>query len=123
MSGIQYPVDIKHIGKFEHQNNISVKLYEYEDKKIFPLRITTAAIAKHHMNLLYITTGYIKPHYVLVKDLSREHQVNIIITKAKHISVDNAFMAAPVKGYWKTIWKDASYTRYKESSSQKLTTR
>ena len=24
MSGIQYPVDIKDIGKFEHQNNISI---------------------------------------------------------------------------------------------------
>ena len=27
MSGIQYPVHIKDIGKFEHQNNISVNVY------------------------------------------------------------------------------------------------
>ena len=27
MSVIQYPVDIKDIGKFEHQNNISVNVY------------------------------------------------------------------------------------------------
>ena len=27
MSGIQYLVDIKDIGKFEHQNNISVNVY------------------------------------------------------------------------------------------------
>ena len=27
MSGIQYPVDVKDIGKFEHQNNISVNAY------------------------------------------------------------------------------------------------
>ena len=27
MSGIQYHVDIKDIGKFEHQNNISVNVY------------------------------------------------------------------------------------------------
>ena len=32
MSGIQYPVDIKVIGKFEHQNNISVNAYGYKDK-------------------------------------------------------------------------------------------
>ena len=31
MSGIKYPVDIKDIGKFEHQNNISVNVYRCED--------------------------------------------------------------------------------------------
>ena len=31
--GIQYSVDIKDIGKFEPQNNISVNVYGYEDKK------------------------------------------------------------------------------------------
>ena len=45
MSAIQQPVDIKDIGKFEHQNNISIDLYGYEYKKIFPLRITTTAVA------------------------------------------------------------------------------
>ena len=44
MTGIQYPVDIKDIGKFEHENDISVNVYGYEDKKIFPLRITIAAV-------------------------------------------------------------------------------
>ena len=37
MSGIQYPVDIKDIGKLEHQNNISVNVYGYEDKKNLPI--------------------------------------------------------------------------------------
>ena len=54
MPGIKYPVDIKDIGKFEHQNNISVNVYEYEDKKIFSLRITTMTIARHHMNYIYM---------------------------------------------------------------------
>ena len=27
MPGVQYPKDIKDIGKFEHQNNISVNVY------------------------------------------------------------------------------------------------
>ena len=57
MSGIQYLVDIQDIGKCEHQNNISVNAYGYENKKIFPLRITTMTIARDHMNLLYITAG------------------------------------------------------------------
>ena len=53
MSGIQYPVDIKDIGKFEYQNNISVNVYVYEDKKIFPLRITTMTTASHHKFIIY----------------------------------------------------------------------
>ena len=66
MTGIQYPVDIKDIGEFEHQNNVSVNVYAHEDKKIFP----TSTVARHHLNLLYITTSE-KFHYVLVQDLSK----------------------------------------------------
>ena len=33
ISGIQYPADIKDIGEFECQNNISINKYGYEDKK------------------------------------------------------------------------------------------
>ena len=33
MSGIKYHADIKDISKFEHQNNISVNVYVYENKK------------------------------------------------------------------------------------------
>ena len=70
MSGIQHPVDIKDINKFEYQNNISVNVYGYEDKKIFSLHMTTMTAARHHVNLLYITADDTS-HYVLVKDLSR----------------------------------------------------
>ena len=70
MSGIQYPEGIKDISKFEHQNNISVIVYGYKDKKIFPLRITSMKTARHHVSLLYITTEEAS-HYVLVKELSR----------------------------------------------------
>ena len=35
MPGVQYPKDIKDIGKFEHQNNISVNVYGWEEKKYF----------------------------------------------------------------------------------------
>ena len=45
MSGIQYPVDIKDIGKFGHQNNISINVYGYEDKKDLPVTHPTRG---HH---------------------------------------------------------------------------
>ena len=57
MSGVKYPVDIKDIGKFKHQDNISANVYGYEDKKIFPLFII------HHC--------WRNIAYVLVKDLRR----------------------------------------------------
>ena len=60
MSGIQYPVDTKDIGKFKHQNNISVNVYGYE---IFLLRITTMTVARHHVNLLYITADETSHYY------------------------------------------------------------
>ena len=53
MYGIQYPVDIKYIGKFEHQNNISVNVYGYKDKKVFLLGVTTMTVAKdYYISLL-----------------------------------------------------------------------
>ena len=50
MSGIRYVIDIKDIGKFEHQNNVSVNVYEYEDKNIFPLRMTNVTVARPQLN-------------------------------------------------------------------------
>ena len=70
MPGIQHPVDIKDINKFEYRNNISLNVCRYEDKKIFSLHMTTMTAARHHVNLLYITADDTS-HYVLVKDLSR----------------------------------------------------
>ena len=70
ISGIQYPVDIKDIGKSEHQNNIRVNVSGYEDKKVFSLRITTVTVARHHVNLYYINDDE-KSYYVLVNDLNR----------------------------------------------------
>ena len=97
MSGIQCPVDIKDINRFEHQNNISVNVCEYEDKKIFPLRITTMTAASHHVNLLYITAGKAS-HYILLKDLSRlvSRQYN---NYKNTISVNTVYMVVPVKRF------------------------
>ena len=44
MSEVKYTVDIKDISTFQHQNNISLNVYECEDKKNFLLHITTMSI-------------------------------------------------------------------------------
>ena len=70
MSGIQYHRDIKLIVNFEHQNNIIINIFGYEDKKIFPLHISTVIVDRHHSNLLYTNAGE-KSHYASVKYLNR----------------------------------------------------
>ena len=119
MSGIQYPVDIKDIGKFENQNNITVNVYGCEDKKIFPLRITTLTPLQEITWIYYISL--LVKHLIMYwwKTWAGWYRDNIIMTKAKNISVNIVCTAAPVKRHWKTIWKDASYTGRKESDDKK----
>ena len=81
--------------------------------------------ASHPANLLYITAGETS-HYVLLKDLSRLISRQNNNHNEKNISVNVVYMTKPVKRYCKkkkNIWKDASYTGHKESSSQKLMTK
>ena len=122
MSGIQNPVDIKDIGKFEHQNNNSFNVYGYQVKKIFSLYITMLTVSRDHMNLLYNTVGE-TTHYVLVKDLSRLVSRQYNNNKDKKYFCQCCFHGCASAEVFKTIWKNATYTGYKESSSQKLTTR
>ena len=76
MSGIKYSVDIKDIGNLNIKTTlVLIVLIIFtptgcEDKKIFPLSIIAMAVARYHVNLLYITAGETS-HYVLVTDLSR----------------------------------------------------
>ena len=73
--GINFPMKMKDIKKFEQQNpQISVNVFGYEDKKIFPLRISEMAEREHDVNLLLLENE----HFVLINDLSRPltHQMS-----------------------------------------------
>lgn len=69
MRGIQYPVHITQIPKFENQNDISINVFGYEDKEIFPMRITKCK-KKSHVDLLYLKNNN-DFHYCLIKNLNR----------------------------------------------------
>ena len=71
MTGISFPVDIKHISRFEEQNDISVNVfgYSYNKNKIYPIRITTTNQFKH-VNLLVLSRGKVK-HYCLIAHFDR----------------------------------------------------
>lgn len=68
MEGIEYPVAISKVDKFEKQNNISVNVYGYEEE-LFPLRITKIK-CETHVDLLYIV-GKETNHYCLIKNFNR----------------------------------------------------
>lgn len=69
MRGIEYPVRLAQISKFENQNDISVNVFGYEDKEIFPMRVTKVK-KKAHVDLLYLKRGEFF-HYCLIKNLNR----------------------------------------------------
>ena len=69
MSGIDYPVTIASVSKFEKQNNISVNVFGIEENEIFPMYTTKVKEAIHHVNLLCLTNDK-KSHYCLITNLN-----------------------------------------------------
>lgn len=53
MKGIHYPVKLSQIEKFENQNQVSVNVFGYEDREIFPMRITKKKKTSH-VDLLFL---------------------------------------------------------------------
>ena len=71
MEGIEYPVSLKDINKFEKQNpTISITVLGYEEKSVYPLIISDNTDREHNIILMLIEQDEVK-HYCLVKSLSR----------------------------------------------------
>jgi len=81
MEGIQSPVPLSSIGKFESQNpNISVNVLYHDGEQIVPIHTPTFTDQRnHHVTLLMITDGNEKFHYLSVQSMSR-----LISTGAKY---------------------------------------
>lgn len=72
MTGIQFPVNPKDCDKFEAQNpKLSVNIFGYEDKVVYPIRITDKKVGRLHTNLLLLTNEQNNTHYCLITSLSR----------------------------------------------------
>ena len=67
-SGIEFPVSVKDIKKFEFRNQISINLLAIEGKQIYIFR--KGGNYERIINLMLIT-GNNKKHYVAIKSLSR----------------------------------------------------
>ena len=71
MDGIEYPVSLKDIDKFENQNpTISITVFGYKEKGVHPLRNSDNMDREHKIRLMLIEKHGVQ-HYCLVKDVSR----------------------------------------------------
>ena len=70
MKGIEYPVTLKAIDKFERQNpTISINVLGYEESVLYPLRVSKCD-DRESVDLLLISDEE-KQHYCLIKSMSR----------------------------------------------------
>ena len=71
MEGIEYPVSMTDLNKFEKQNpSISITVLGYEGKSFYPLRNSANMDRDHNLILMLIEEGGVK-RYCLVKSISR----------------------------------------------------
>ena len=71
MDGIEYPVNLKDIDKFEKQNStISITVFGYKEKDVHPLRNSNNMDREHNIRLMLIEKDGVK-NYCLVKNISR----------------------------------------------------
>ena len=70
MEGIEYPVSLKDIDKFENQNQtICITIFGYDGKIVYPLRNSDNMDRVHKIRLMLIEKNGVK-HYCLVKNIS-----------------------------------------------------
>ena len=71
MEGIDYPVSLKDINKFEKQNpTISITVLGYEGKSVYPLINSTNMDRDYNIILMLTEEGGVK-HFCLVKSIER----------------------------------------------------
>ena len=66
---MEFPVKEKDFDKIEVQNNISINVFDYENKLVFPIYISNKKF-KDSMDLLLLIKDN-KSHYVYIKDFNR----------------------------------------------------
>ena len=90
MEGIEYPVSLEDLNKFEKQNpTISITVFGYEGKSIYTLRKSDDTDREHNITLMLLEKDGVK-HYCLIKNkkslsrllssqISKHHGKNIYV--------------------------------------------
>ncbi|XP_018316249.1 uncharacterized protein [Mycetomoellerius zeteki] len=89
LAGIEFPMTLKDIPKFERLNMVSINVYGIENKQILPLRLTGDKKEKH-INLLYLQDPRDDnlDHFAWIKNLSRLVRLQITGNKNKKFFCD-----------------------------------
>ena len=91
MEGIEYPVSLKDIDKFENQNQpICIVVFGYDGKIVYPLRNSNNMDREHKIILMLIEKDGVK-HYCLVKEQSRLLSSQVSNHNGKHHFCDRCF--------------------------------
>ena len=91
MKGIEYPVSLKDIDKFENENQtICITVFGYDGKIVYPLRNSNNMDREHKIILMLIEKDGVK-HYCLVKDQSRLLSSQVSNHNGKHHFCDRCF--------------------------------
>ncbi|XP_067208470.1 uncharacterized protein, partial [Linepithema humile] len=86
LCGIEFPVTLSQISKFEKLNAISVNVFTTEDSKIVPLRLADDKKEKH-VNLLYVRKNN-DAHFACIKNLPRLVSSQLSMHKCKKYICD-----------------------------------
>ena len=114
MEGIEYPVSLKDIDKFERQNpTISITVFGYKEKgNVFPLRVSEYVHTREvDIVLMLIEKNGVK-HYTWVKNISRLLSSQVSNHKEKHY-----FCLRCLNPFWtpKSLEKHSEYCRNHEA--------
>ena len=106
VSGLDFPMQLNKVEKFEEINDVSVSVYGYDDEKetVFPLRVSRKVVTvegkslddahlkcSRHVDLLMYADGE-ESHYALIKNFSRLVRSQVTRERMQCISVDSAYM-------------------------------
>ncbi|XP_070518856.1 uncharacterized protein, partial [Cardiocondyla obscurior] len=88
LEGIEFPVTLKQIKKFEQLNNISINVYGIEEQKILPIRLTDMK-KERYIHMLYVQHDNDDVgHFALIKNLSRLLSIQLNKTKNRKYFCD-----------------------------------
>ena len=114
MDGIEYPVSLKDIDKFEKQNpTISITVFGYKEKgKVFPLRVSEYVYTREVNIVLMLKEKNGVKHYTWVKNISRLLSSQVSNHKEKHY-----FCLRCLNPFWtpKSLEKHSEYCRNHEA--------
>ncbi|CAC5423990.1 unnamed protein product [Mytilus coruscus] len=68
LTGIDFPVSLSKVEKFEKQNNLSINVFGWEDGQVFPLYMTKMLNGSNEIDLLYLSDDR-NSHYCWIKIL------------------------------------------------------